>query len=75
MRLATIDQTLEVVPVSQATLYRLLRREPQLSRSVMGRRLVLLDDLFAHIAEAPTAPRPYRHGSVVKNQASSSRSA
>jgi hypothetical protein len=60
MRLATIDQTLKVVPVSEATLHRLLRREPQLSRRVMGRRLVLLDDLITHIISAPTDPRPFR---------------
>lgn len=60
MRLATIDQTLEIVPVSEPTLHRLLRREPQLSRRVMGRRLVLIDDLLAHIAAAPTGPRPLR---------------
>ncbi len=66
MRLATIDQTLEVVPVSEATLHRLLRREPQLSRRFMGRRLVLLDELLRFIADAPTDPRPLRHPGASK---------
>lgn len=66
MHLATIDQTLEVVPVSEATLHRLLRREPQLSRRVMGRRLVLLDALLSYIADAPTDPRPLRHPGASK---------
>jgi hypothetical protein len=59
-RFGDVAAVLDRYPFSESFVVRILRENPALSRRVLGRRVVLLDEWDNFILSQPSHPRPVR---------------